>query len=77
MDKGASRSATGLAEASSIASLRQALERIADKIERQATCLEGYAEQAGHEAKPVPSVFHFQAMHFRDYAAEIRASLKQ
>lgn len=48
---------------------------IADKIERQAECLEGYAEQSGHHAKPVPSVFHSQATHFRDYANELRAAL--
>jgi hypothetical protein len=49
--------------------------RIADRITRQAECLEGYAEKAGHAAKPVPSVFHSQAMHFRDLADELRAAL--
>jgi len=48
---------------------------IADKIERQAECLEGYAKQAGFEEKPVPSVFHLQAGHFRTYADEIREVL--
>jgi len=45
---------------------------IADRIEAQATCLEGYAESSGHAGKRVPSVFHLQAMHFRDLAAELR-----
>lgn len=49
--------------------------QIIEKIERQAECLEGYAVQAGHEAKPVPSVFHSQASHFRTYAGELRALL--
>jgi hypothetical protein len=51
----------------------EAMTRIADKITRQAECLEGYAEKAGHGARPVPSVFHSQAMHFRDLADELRA----
>jgi hypothetical protein len=48
---------------------------IADKIEHQAECLEGYAGSHGFEAKPVPSVFHLQASHFRTYADEIREVL--
>lgn len=51
---------------------RATLMAIANKIQRQAECLEGFAEQAGFEAKPVPSVFHSQAMHFRDYAKELQ-----
>jgi hypothetical protein len=45
---------------------------IANKIEHQAECLEGYAKDAGFEEKPVPSVFHLQASHFRTYANELR-----
>lgn len=48
---------------------------IIDKIERQADCLDGYAEQHGFEAKPVPSVFHLQSSHFRTYAAELREAV--
>lgn len=48
---------------------------IADEIERQADCLEGYAEKSGHTAKPVPSVFHLQAAHFRAMASEIHDTL--
>ena len=51
---------------------RVTLLSIANKIERQADCLDKYAEDHGHEAKPVPSVFHLQSSHFRDYAREIR-----
>ncbi len=56
--------------------LRRQVAEIASKIERQAECLEGYAEQSGHHAKPVPSVFHSQASHFRTYAGELTAALK-
>lgn len=45
---------------------------IANEVERQADCLEGYAEHAGHPAKPVPSVFHLQAGHFRAMASELQ-----
>lgn len=45
---------------------------LCDLIDQQAKCLEGYAESHGFEAKPVPSVFHFQAGHFRDLARDIR-----
>jgi hypothetical protein len=55
--------------------LRRIMTETADKIERQATCLEGYAENHGFEAKPVPSVFHLQASHFRTYAEELREAL--
>lgn len=48
---------------------------IANKIERQAECLEGYAKDHGFEATPVPSVFHSQAVHFRTYANELREVL--
>lgn len=51
------------------------LQELADKIERQAESLEHYAEQDGFAAKPVPSVFHLQAGHFRDYAEELRQCL--
>lgn len=47
---------------------------IADRIRRQAVCLEGYAVQAGHAAKPVPSVFHLQASHFADLADELASA---
>jgi hypothetical protein len=50
---------------------------IARKILTQADCLQRYAEQAGHEATPVPSVFHFQASHFRDYARELLALVEE
>lgn len=53
----------------------EALLSIVAKIERQADCLEGYAEQSGFEAKPIPSAFHWQATHFRDYAKELRDEL--
>jgi hypothetical protein len=56
--------------------LRRIIAATADKIERQAECLEGYAESSGFEAKPVPSVFHLQASHFRTYAEELREALK-
>lgn len=45
---------------------------IADRIDHQADCLDAYAEAHGFEAKPVPSVFHLQAVHFRDLAKELR-----
>lgn len=54
---------------------RQTILQIANKIEHQAECLEGYAENHGFEAKPVPSVFHLQASHFRQYAHEIQEVL--
>jgi hypothetical protein len=50
----------------------EGLVAIADKIERQAECLKTYAEGAGFEVR---SVFHSQAIHFRDYANELRAAL--
>jgi hypothetical protein len=49
--------------------------KIIDKIDVQAECLEHYAEQSGYSAKPVPSVFHFQATHFRDIAKELRDAI--
>lgn len=54
---------------------RRTLLTIADKIEHQADCLEGYAKDNGFEATPVPSVFHIQAAHFRQYATELREVL--
>jgi hypothetical protein len=51
----------------------EALRDIADRIKRQADCLDRYAEQSGFKAEPVPSVFHFQASHFRDLAKELAA----
>lgn len=45
---------------------------IADRINRQAECLDGYAVSEGYE---MPSVFHSQAMHFRDLADELRQAL--
>lgn len=51
------------------------LVRLVDKIVLQAKCLEGYAEQDGYKATP-PSVYHWQATHFRDIAAEIRTVLR-
>lgn len=47
------------------------IRRLAQKLNAQATCLEGYAESHGFESKPVPSVFHSQASHFRDIAREM------
>jgi chemotaxis regulatin CheY-phosphate phosphatase CheZ len=55
--------------------LQRALEIIASNNERQAECLEHYAEMAGFKAGPLPSVFHLQAMHFRDFATDARAAL--
>jgi hypothetical protein len=54
--------------------LREALEKLALKNDQQAACLEHYAEQQGQTAKPVPSVYHLQAMHFRDIATEARTA---
>lgn len=54
------------------ASEQAALLAIANNIEHQADCLEGYAKTHGFEAKPVPSVFHSQATHFRDQAEKLR-----
>jgi len=54
------------------------VERVAsiiDRIDVQAKCLEGYAEQSGFSGKAPASVFHWQATHFRDLAAELRAAL--
>lgn len=51
---------------------RATLMAIANRIEHQAECLEGYAVSHGFEAKPVPSVFHSQATHFRDLARELQ-----
>ena len=48
------------------------LASIADRIDRQAECLEKYAERRGFEAKPIPSEFHWEATHFRDLASELR-----
>jgi hypothetical protein len=45
---------------------------IADRIDQQADCLEAYARDHGFTDKPVPSVFHLQASHFRDLAKELR-----
>jgi hypothetical protein len=44
---------------------------IADRIKRQADCLDGFAEQSGYHERPVPSVFHLQSSHFRDLAIEL------
>lgn len=55
---------------------RDKLADIADRIERQATYLEGYAEQAGHSGKAPASVYHWQATHFRDLAKELAALLQ-
>lgn len=55
--------------------LRRVTAVIADKIECQATCLEGYAKDHGFEAEPIPSVFHLQAAHFRTYANELREAM--
>jgi len=46
---------------------------IADRLLRQADCLDRYAEQSGFPEKPVPSVFHLQSSHFRDLAKELAA----
>ena len=49
--------------------------KIIDKIDKQADCLEKYAEQDGHSGKAPASVYHWQATHFRDIADEIRRAL--
>ena len=56
--------------------LVERLHSIANLIVRQAACLEAYAEQSGHPAKPIPSVFHSQATHFRDLADALRDTLQ-
>lgn len=48
---------------------------IVAKIYAQSDCLEKYAESHGFAGKPVPSVFHLQAAHFRAYANELEAAL--
>ncbi len=57
--------------------LREALSGLIDKIDVQAKCLEGYAESSGFSGKAPASVFHWQATHFRDLAAEMRAALTE
>jgi hypothetical protein len=54
------------------ASERAAILVIANSIEHQADCLVGYAKSLGFVAKPVPSVFHSQATHFKDQANTLR-----
>mgnify|MGYP007100222096 CR=1 FL=1 len=44
---------------------------ISNRIKQQANCLEQYAEQNGFLEKPIPSVFHIQASHFRDLGNEL------
>lgn len=51
------------------------LHKIIDKIDQQAKCLEGYAEQDGHSGKAPASVYHWQATHFRDIGAELRKAV--
>lgn len=44
------------------------IRRLAQKLTIQANCLESYAEDHGFTR---PSVFHLQAIHFRDIAKEL------
>ena len=69
-----------VADAHALANLVEALQSeqgeiagIADRLLRQADCLDRYAEQSGFPEKPVPSVFHLQSSHFRDLAKELAA----
>jgi hypothetical protein len=56
--------------------LRTQLTTFVGKVLNQSECLEKYAEMAGFEARPVPSVFHFQASHFRDFANEAASAIE-
>lgn len=55
------------------APVEQRLADIAQRILRQADCLDHYAEQSGFNCEPLPSVFHLQSRHFRDLAKELLA----
>ena len=46
---------------------------LAEKLRIQTDCLVHYAEQSGFSEKPVPSVFHLQAVHFYDLAKALAA----
>ncbi len=63
---------TALRSDARLKALQAAIAQAADKLERQADCLCAYAEQNGEKAKPIPSVYHLQAVHFRDIAKELR-----
>jgi len=54
---------------------REAVDDIIGRIRTQADCLEGYAESHGFSGKAPASVFHWQATHFRDLAAEMERAL--
>lgn len=54
---------------------REAVIDIIGRIRKQADCLEGYAESHGFSGKAPASVFHWQATHFRDLAAEMERAL--
>jgi hypothetical protein len=54
---------------------REAVDDIIVRIRKQADCLENYAESHGFSGKAPASVFHWQATHFRDLAAEMDRAL--
>jgi len=52
------------------------IERIIERMRKQADVLEEYAEQEGYSGRAPASVFHWQATHFRDLIEELEEEIK-